>query len=231
MRQFFEKYQHLFLLLYFPFYLACFRALELMKPDKIHIINCGVDQFIPFLEIFIIPYLMWFFYIGAAGFYFLFAERTSFCRMMYFGMIGMTLFVLISWLYPNGLTLRPEVFPRENIFTDLVRWIYSMDTATNVLPSIHVYNSVGICVALRFSEKLKDNKPLQTASLIITVLIILSTMFIKQHSVVDVISGLALAWCSYELVYDNALEKIAGYVEILREMRYRRRRVPRWMSK
>ena len=151
-----SQYKHYLLLLYFPVYLAAFRWLETVTPDKIHIIECSLDKYIPFMEIFIVPYLLWFAYIGGAGIYLLFRDKESFCRMMYFGMIGMTLFVVVSWLYPNGLELRPETFARDNVFVTLTKFVYSMDTSTNVLPSIHVYNSIGVCAALWHSEKLKD---------------------------------------------------------------------------
>jgi len=53
-----KKYRHGLLLLYFPFYLAAFAYLEKKVPDKVHIINCAIDQYIPFVEVFIIPYLL-----------------------------------------------------------------------------------------------------------------------------------------------------------------------------
>jgi membrane-associated phospholipid phosphatase len=198
-------------------------------------LDCTLDHYIPFIEVFIVPYILWFVFLGAAGFYFLFCESKSFVKMMYFGMAGMTLFLIISWIYPNGLALRPEVFPRQNIFIDLVRWIYSIDTATNVLPSIHVFNSVGVCCAIHYSDKLRRYPVIVKGSTILTVLIILSTMFVKQHSVVDVISGLALSYFMWELVYNNGVERLTtalqGYSETARRARYRKKRVPRWQIK
>ena len=34
-------------------------------------------------------------------------------------------------VYPNRQDLRPEVFPRQNILTDLMRFIYSFDNIFN----------------------------------------------------------------------------------------------------
>ena len=218
-----SQYKHYLLLLYFPVYLAAFRWLETVTPDKIHIIECSLDKYIPFMEIFIVPYLLWFAYIGGAGIYLLFRDKESFCRMMYFGMIGMTLFVVVSWLYPNGLELRPETFARDNVFVTLTKFVYSMDTSTNVLPSIHVYNSIGVCAALWHSEKLKDKKWLQISSSVLMVLIILSTMFVKQHSMIDVMSASILAWSSYELIYN---ERWADFRDALQGARYRKKTVP-----
>lgn len=218
MKEKLSQYKHVLLLLYFPFYLTAFFFLEKYGPDKIHIIDCAFDQYIPFVEIFIVPYLLWFAYLLAAGLYFMFHEKESFVRMMCFGMIGMTIFILVSWLYPNGLELRPETFVRDNIFVRLTQFVYSMDTATNVLPSIHVFNSVGIYITIRYSEKLRDKKWVQNGALILTVLIILSTMFVKQHSVVDVLLALLLSYISYELVFEGWAVKMWNGME---EMKYK----------
>ena len=189
------------LLLYFPFYLAAFRYLENITPEHLHIISSPLDQYIPFLPVFIIPYLFWFVYIALPGMYFLFCERDVFCRLMYFGMIGMTVFLLISYVYPNGLAIRPEHLAGDSVFIKLTRYVYSVDTSTNVLPSIHVFNSIGIYLAVKDSDNLRKKKGIRYASLTITVLIILSTMFVKQHSVVDVIAGLLLSCVASDLIY------------------------------
>lgn len=196
-----NQYKHVLLLLYFPLYLAAFRYLENITPEHLHIISSPLDQYIPFLPVFIIPYLFWFVYIALPGMYFLFCERDVFCRLMYFGMIGMTVFLLISYVYPNGLAIRPEHLAGDSVFIKLTRYVYSVDTSTNVLPSIHVFNSIGIYLAVKDSENLRKKKGIRYASLTITVLIILSTMFVKQHSVVDVIAGLLLSCVASDLIY------------------------------
>lgn len=216
------QYKHILLLLYFPFYLAVFRYLESIRPNNLHIIHCPLDQYIPFVEVFVVPYLLWFVYLAATGIYFLFFEKECFCRMMYFGMIGMTLFLLVSWLYPNGLDLRPDTFVRENIFVQLIRYVYSVDTATNVLPSIHVFNSLGVYFAIKDSERLKKYKGIHFLSLIMTVLIVLSTMFIKQHSVVDVSAGLFLSYVSWSLIYKGNAVRIFNGMRAAGDMRKER---------
>ncbi|MDO5146880.1 MAG: phosphatase PAP2 family protein [Eubacteriales bacterium] len=222
MKEKLNQYKHVLLLLYFPVYLTIFRYLEENVPKKFHIISSPLDQYIPFVAIFIVPYLLWFLYMAVAGIYLLFFEKECFCRMMYFGMIGMSIFLLVSWLYPNGLNLRPTVFAEDNIFVRLTQYVYSVDTATNVLPSIHVFNSVGVCIAIRDSERLGKNRVIQAGSTVATVLIILSTMFVKQHSVVDVMAGLVLSAVAWELVYGGRAAKL--YENILCTAKYRKKR-------
>lgn len=216
MKEKLNQYKHILLLLYFPIYLAAFRYLENITPEHLNIISSPLDKYIPFVPIFIIPYLFWFVYIAIPGVYFLFCEKEVFCRLMYFGMIGMTVFLLISWIYPNGLTIRPHEFFDQNIFTQLTRYVYSVDTPTNVLPSIHVFNSVGIYLAVKDSKILGSKKGIRYASLTVTILIILSTMFVKQHSVVDVLSGLILSYISFELVYGGRALQIWDNVNMVK---------------
>ena len=139
--------------------------------------------------------------------YFLLHEDENFNALAGTLALGMTLFLVVSAIYPNGLNLRPVTFPRENIFTDLVRMIYSMDTPTNVLPSIHVYNSIGAMAAIAHSTSLKKHRGVQISSYVLGILIIFSTVFLKQHSITDVIAALAMACMIYPFVYATQEKK------------------------
>ena len=75
MKRMFKKYAHCLWLLYFPLYLAAFSFIENHGSQKIHIIETTLDQKLPFIEYFIIPYYMWFIYIAVGVTYFLFREK------------------------------------------------------------------------------------------------------------------------------------------------------------
>ena len=120
---------------------------------------------------------------------------------MGFLIIYMTIFLIICTVFPNELNLRPHTFANDTVFTRLVQQLYSTDTPTNVLPSIHVYNSLGAAIAIGHSQALKKHRGIQFASYGLAGLIILSTMFLKQHSVTDVIAAVALAFMIYPLIY------------------------------
>jgi len=203
-------YRHgLILVVYMIFYMRMFSWLETRRVYDFHVVHTFLDDWIPFNEVFIVPYLLWFPYVICTVLYFIFRakERNEFYRLSCNLIVGMTVFLLVSWLWPNMLELRPAVFPRENVFTDAVRWLYRTDTPTNVLPSIHVFNSLACEIAVFTSPGLKKIKSVQAGSMILTVLIILSTMFLKQHSVVDVCLGSAMALLGYHLFYTQpALE-------------------------
>lgn len=187
---------------YFIVYMLCFAWLE-QEPRKFHIIDCSLDTKIPFCEYFVIPYFLWFLYIAGTVLFFLFFNKNDqeYWRLVINLMAGMTLFLIISFVYPNGLHLRPEVYPRDNIFTDMVRYLHAIDTSTNVLPSIHVYNSVAAYQALSNYRPIQKNKPLLCGFFLLTVLIILSTLFLKQHSVFDVALAFVCNTISYLIIY------------------------------
>ena len=123
-----------------------------------------------------------------------------------FLIIGMTLFLVFSTLYPNGHQLRPASFDHNNIFTAMIARLYQTDSPNNILPSIHVYNSLGAWFAIQNSRLTRERPRLRMASLVMTSLIILSTMFIKQHSVIDVCLGTTLALFGHLLFYPQRVD-------------------------
>lgn len=115
-----------------------------------------IDNHIPFIEYFIVPYLVWFVFIAVTVAYFLIKDKWGFYRLCAFLFSGMTIFLIICTVFPNALNLRPTAFPRDNVFTDMVKVLYKTDTPTNVLPSIHVFNSIGVSIAISHSNDLKS---------------------------------------------------------------------------
>ena len=156
---------------------------------------------IPFCEVFIIPYFLWFAYIVASCVIMVLkADNQEFIRFALSLIIGMSLCMVICMVYPNGLTLRPDTLP-DNVFGRLVAGLYSTDTPTNVFPSIHVYNSIAVHTALSKCKTLKNHKGLLTGSLILCILICMSTVFLKQHSLYDVGGAFVLMGVMYYVLY------------------------------
>ncbi len=200
----YQRYKHAIPLLIYAFiYLNWFSYLERTVTKNYYIIHMDLDDYIPFCEIFIIPYLMWFAYVAIVVAFLFFKDKEGYTRNCAFLFTGMTLFLLVSTLWPNGHLLRPHTMPRDNIFTQLIATLYATDTSTNIWPSIHVYNSIGAHLAVTKCPILKKHKWLQMSSLILCISIILSTVMIKQHSVFDVFTAFALAGIMYVLVYNK----------------------------
>jgi len=210
MKQFIKKYNHAIAILYFPFYLFCFFGLERRNTTNYYIVESALDHYIPFCEWFVIPYFLWFAYIAVTLGYFFFTNKQDFVRICIFLFTGMTICLGIYYLWPNGQNLRPDLstLGRDNIFIRILAGLYSTDTHTNVCPSIHTFNSVGACIAIYKSKALENKTWVRFGSLILTVSICLSTVFLKQHSVLDVFWALVLSVPMYLLAYVPKLSQI-----------------------
>ncbi|MDY5987950.1 phosphatase PAP2 family protein [Sporofaciens sp. SGI.106] len=207
LKKFLKKYSHAWVLLYGFIYMPWFLYLERHVTTHYYRIHSPLDDYIPFVEYFIIPYLLWFAFIAITALYFFFTDKQGFYKLATFLITGMTIFLIICTIFPNGLNLRPDTFARDNIFVDMVKQLYAADTPTNVLPSIHVFNSLGVSFAIAHSERLKKKPYIQYAAYILAGLIILSTVFLKQHSVTDVIAAMVMAGAVYPFVYVPANRK------------------------
>ena len=112
---------------YAVFYLAAFFYLE-KRTVAVHEINFGIDAYIPFCEIFIVPYLLWFGYVALTVVYLCIRDKEESEKLVAFLMAGMTIFIVVSAVFPNGHNLRPTSFARDNIFIDLIKNLYLPDT-------------------------------------------------------------------------------------------------------
>lgn len=205
MKAFIKKYSHAWTFLYVLIYMPWFMWLEKTITPQSEYINMYlpvIDDKIPFCEWFIIPYLLWFLFVPAVMLLVFFTSREEFYHASAYLFIGMTICLLICTLWPNGQQLRVDSFANDNILTRVMAFIYKTDTNTNVFPSIHVFNSIAACVVLCRSKVMENKKIVKISGVILSILIILSTMFLKQHSVIDVAGGIVLGVVMYVVVYD-----------------------------
>lgn len=164
-------------------------------------IHVPLDDLIPFCEWFVIPYVVWYAYVFLAVVYFFFKDRESLLRLGGMIVAGMGVCLTIYTLCPNGIDFRPETFPRDNILTDLVGVLYQRDRPENVFPSIHVLNALAVHLAVRESAVLRPYRWVKWTSFGTMILICLSTVFIKQHSVLDIFGGAILCLALYPAIF------------------------------
>ncbi len=198
---FYNKYKHgIPLLVYAVIYLTWFFWLE-QNVRHYQVIHMAIDDYIPFCEVFVIPYFLWFAYVSCVVAYLFFKNKRDYYRTCLFLFTGMTIFLIVSTVWPNGHHLRLETMPRDNIFTAMIAGLWQTDTATNLWPSIHVYNSLGAHFAVMRCRQLSQKKGILIGSGILSFSIIASTVLIKQHSMFDVITAFILAGIMYIVVY------------------------------
>ena len=186
--------------LYFVVYMTVFFYLE-QRNTSYYVIRFGIDAYIPFCEYFIVPYFLWFAYVALAVVYFGIKDREEGNKMIAFLIVGMTVFLIVSAVFPNGHHLRPKNFERDNIFIDMVKKLYIADTSTNVLPSIHVYNSLAVMIAVWRTKLLKKHRVIKASLMLLGVSIICSTVLLKQHSMLDVLVAFMLGALVYVICY------------------------------
>lgn len=210
MKNLFKKYKHAWVLCYFFIYAPWFIWLEKTVTTTYHPVHIWLDDIIPFNEWFVIPYYLWFLFIAATIAYLFFMNKKEFYRCTAFLFIGMTICLFIYTVWPNGQNLRPDLdtLGRNNIFIEVLRNLYGTDTCTNVCPSIHVFNSIGACIAIFHCKEFFNKKWLRFSTVVLTILICLSTVFLKQHSAMDLLCGVGLAIVMYIFVYVPDYEKL-----------------------
>ncbi|MBR6486249.1 MAG: serine/threonine protein phosphatase [Lachnospiraceae bacterium] len=181
------------LLIFFISYLLLFAVIEQVEAPEYHYTYMRLDRLIPFCEFFVIPYFAWFLMVPGVCIYLLFHKESEYKRMSYMLVFGMSVFIVFSLIVPTKLYLRPYFVPGDNMCSRLVSYLYSIDTSTNVFPSIHVYNTcVAMQAVMRSNTKLFKKPGMRIGIDVLSVLIILSTVFIKQHSLLDVVGALLL---------------------------------------
>lgn len=183
------RFRHVKLLGGWIFYFSMYFITENLIPaERCHAVHCALDDLIPFNEFFVFFYVGWYLLVfGSLLYYFLFDAR-QFSQLQTYIIITQVVAMTVYVLWPSRQDLRPEVFPRENVLTALMAFIYSFDTSTGVCPSLHVAYSLGIvAVGLRDRVLPAWSKVLLS---VFVAMICLAVCFVKQHSVLDVLAAL-----------------------------------------
>ena len=186
-----------------------------------HNIESNLDLRLPFLPQFLIIYFGC--YIFWAANYILAArqDREEVYRFFTADFISRCVCLVIFLAYPTTNT-RP-VIEGSGFWYLLAGWLYSIDAADNLFPSIHCLVSWFCFLAVKGQKKI----PIwyKAVSFILAVLVFLSTLFTKQHVIVDVAGGIFLAqgcfwigkhteiWHIYEHIGNKIEKAITKYIE------------------
>lgn len=149
-----------------------------------------VDSYLPVIPMFVVPYILFYPFVFTGLIYLFKHNRPAYVHTVWCYSIGLVLCYATYWLYQTTFP-RPELLGQD-IFSYLLRQIYQADKPVNCLPSIHALGTMLVMLGLAagpHQKKLLVN--------FVGVLIILSTMFTKQHGVLDVIAALILGGAIY----------------------------------
>ena len=194
-----DEFKHVKLLLFWPLYGIMFSFVErFYSVQSYTVMYCPLDDKIPFHEAFLIPYLFWFIYLAGTILYTFFYDIQAFKKLSKFIIFTYSITIAIYLVWPTCQQLRPVSFERDNLLTRFMAGFYEFDTNTNVCPSLHVIGSFAAMYGLGSSKSFGTRK-WKVVNIVITVLISLSTMFLKQHSLLDVLAALPLCAAGWGL--------------------------------
>ena len=188
------KKRHLIpIAVWFVIYMGLFGFLEIVPPKDVHLIHCALDDRIPNMAVFIYPYVSWFPYIVVcAALAIKNLDDRQFKKAVLVLTTGMNIFLFISYVWPTGLDLRESiVYDLHTLSGNLLKFVQTVDTPKSVFPSMHVYVTLVLQYTLEMQKKLVPAWEIWVGR-VLALLIVLSTMFTKQHSAVDVTAAIVM---------------------------------------
>jgi membrane-associated phospholipid phosphatase len=149
------------------------------------------DDLIPFFAPAVVFYVLWFPLMFFTGLWLMFKDSLNFPRYMFALAVCMTVSCAIYLLWPNGQDLRPDLSRPRDLFEWMLSGLYGIDTNTNVLPSLHV-SCTAVAVACVWATPTIRRKWVRAALTVLSLLVASSTVFVKQHAILDLYAGAAL---------------------------------------
>jgi membrane-associated phospholipid phosphatase len=176
-----------------------------MNPRDAVILSTEIDSMIPFIPVFIVPYIIWYAFILGYLIYFWYKDISVYLKTLSLIVIG-ELICFIIYFYFQTTVPRPEV-TGNGILLDLVRMIYSHDQPFNAFPSIHVLTTFAIILG---NINIRNKHIFHSVFVpVMGSMIIISTLFVKQHYILDMFGSMFLTSFIYGIVFELYNLKIA----------------------
>jgi membrane-associated phospholipid phosphatase len=147
------------------------------------VLSTHLDHVTPFVPFFSVFYFIWYPFIFITLYLILQKRSSAYYQTLVAVCFGILVANFIFMVFPTHVP-RPQLGEGWNFFVPIT---YRLDEPYNGFPSIHVLTCY---LMLRGSGILPATSRLAVA--VIAWLIILSTLFIKQHVIADVAAGIAL---------------------------------------
>lgn len=153
---------------------------------RVYSLVTDLDKIVPFNKYFIVPYMLWLPFVLLMLAYFCLKDRNVYIKTLTAINLGLLLNYVIYSIFQTTVP-RPEVLGND-IFSAAVRWLYANDQPYNCFPSGHVLTSYAIMYGCTKVKKL--DKRVFWAVKIMTVTVIFSTQFLKQHVLMDAVASI-----------------------------------------
>ncbi len=153
---------------------------------RVILMKSPLDDLIPLIPAFVIPYVSLEPFIYATLVLFL-LFRTRLFQSAALSMIAAWFVSYAFYFFLQSEMLRPTLTATDTL-TQMIRDVYAGDNAFNCFPSLHT--SLSTILAIHWW---RVGKRIGIPVAIWVALIVASTVFVKQHYVADVVGGLLLA--------------------------------------
>ncbi|MEC0184785.1 phosphatase PAP2 family protein [Paenibacillus peoriae] len=161
--------------------------------EHVYSLVTDLDRLTPFVPSFIIPYVLWYPFIAAVLVGLAFKDRATYYRTLLALCGGLVLSYIVYALFQTAVQ-RPDNLAETGIINRLIWLVYSHDQPFNCFPSIHVLTSY---LMLRGARVFGGT--IRWAVTAMSILIIASTLLVKQHVLADVVGGILAGELLYRL--------------------------------
>lgn len=152
-------------------------------------LKTDLDRQIPFIQGFVVPYLSWYVFLAVGFLYLVHRDRTNYVRTLFEFIIGLLLCYSVYAIYQTTVP-RPHLVGGDWMLRT-VQWVYRNDQPFNCFPSTHVLTAYLMMRAYLRSARMTKVYKILAASM--GILIIISTQFIKQHVLLDIVGAVLVA--------------------------------------
>ena len=204
------KYGYYFHLLYIIMPIAYFLAHSILEQSykeiefPMNMVQIEFEKSIPYLSFMSV---LFFVMIAVAATLFVFLAIKDVCafkRYMIFLFIGLFICVLAAAGFPNYNTLLPNIQDDNSFFGSLMKIIVGYDSNINNFPSTTTIVAASIVYAAFDSKKL-NYKWIKIVSIVLAVLFIASSIFIKRNSLYDILGAGII--CGIMLIPINLIKR------------------------
>jgi len=163
----------------------------------VHTLVTSLDKAIPVMKWFVLPYVAWVGFITITLIYFCFKDCTLAFKTVLVFDLGLLVCFIIYYFYQTVGPVRPEIVGHD-FLSQMLQYVYQIDQPYNCFPSIHVMSSYLMIRAIRNSSM--KNRWINWGIICFSTSIILATLFIKQHVLLDVVAAIFLVEGLYKMV-------------------------------
>ncbi|MEK4663413.1 phosphatase PAP2 family protein [Priestia sp. FSL H7-0729] len=161
--------------------------------DHVYSLATPLDSMIPFVPIFFLPYVLWYPFITGALIALAFKDKRTYFQTLIALCSGLVISYIFFALFQTAIE-RPDIRGEKGILFTMVDYIYRNDQPYNCFPSIHVLTSYLLLRGTRVFGRV-----IWAMTSILSILIMMSTILVKQHVIVDIAGGILVGELCFRL--------------------------------